>query len=205
MTDRQQFIQSTQPLLIATLTKSFQNETPEKIKSTAAKAICMNADLIYGVQDASQESKISGVTFPLKKSKKESYQTLQDYDFKSTPFIVVECYTKEHKFIEMQIHTLKDVLDDPEKYDTRAFTLLMEKLSNSYGVDQVEKLKLIIELASKLKTRVEEERKEAEKNKEVYTIKPMEPSNYDLKKRFLFGKSILSVDVAELATAIAGV
>ena len=120
----------------------------------------------------------------------------------SIPAIVCEYFDKEGVFEELRVVTAKEVLEDPEKFDSRTFGLLIrnlgKKLSYEYGVDdQLKCAQVIIDLAEELEERLREEKDARSKLEEERVIGVPVESNWQKKKEYFMGKSIMNLPVDE--------
>jgi hypothetical protein len=152
------------------------------------------------------EKEIKKSLFPLlmKKSQKvvhraEEQLTAQE---SSIPAIVCEYFDKEGVFEELRVVTAKEVLEDPEKFDSRTFGLLIrnlgKKLSYEYGVDdQLKCAQVIIDLAEELEERLREEKDARSKLEEERVIGVPLEDNWQKKKEYFMGKSIMNLPVDE--------
>ena len=150
------------------------------------------------------EQEIKKSLFPfLMKSQKvvhraEEQLTAQE---SSIPAIVCEYFDKEGTFEEMRVVTAKEVLEDPDKFDSRTFGLLIrnlgKKLSYEFGFeDQLKCTQVIIDLAEELEDRLKEEKEAREKMKaEMPTVELN--NNWQKKKEYFLGKSIMNLPIDE--------
>jgi hypothetical protein len=120
----------------------------------------------------------------------------------SIPAIVCEYYGKESEFEEMRVVTAAEVLDDPEKFDSRTFAYLIrnlgKKLAYEYGVDeQLKCTQVIIDLAEELESRIKEEKEARKKLEEERVIESGSPlqNNWQKKKEYFMGKSIMNLPI----------
>ena len=119
----------------------------------------------------------------------------------SIPAIVCEYYDKEGTFEEMRVVTAAEVLESPDKFDSRTFALLIrnlgKKLSYEYGMeDQLKCTQVIIDLAEELEERIKEEKEEREKMKLEQPMVELN-NNWQKKKEYFMGKSIMNLPVDE--------
>ena len=150
-----------------------------------------------------QEVKKSMFNF-LAKSQKHTHLAEQGMssDESSIPAIVCEYYGKEGEFEEMRVVTAAEVLDDPEKFDSRTFGFLIrnlgKKLVYEYGVDeQLKCTQVIIDLAEELEARIKEEkdaRKKLEEERVIESGSPLQ-NNWQKKKEYFMGKSIMELPI----------
>ncbi len=142
--------------------------------------------------------------FPfLRKSQKHTHIAEQSMisDESSIPAIVCEYFDKDGTFDEMRVVTAKEVLENPDKFDSRTFSLLIrnlgKKLSYEYGFeDQLKCTQVIIDLAEELESRIKEEKEARDKMKlEQPTVELN--NNWQKKKEYFMGKSIMELTVDE--------
>ena len=145
--------------------------------------------------------------FPfLRKSQKHTHIAEQSMtsEESSIPAIVCEYFDKDGTFDEMRVVTAKEVLESPDKFDSRTFSLLIrnlsKKLAYEYGVDdQLKCTQVIIDLAEELEARIKEEkdaRKRLEEEQKIVSSEPLQ-SNWQKKKEYFMGKSIMELTVDE--------
>jgi hypothetical protein len=118
----------------------------------------------------------------------------------SIPAIVCEYYGKNGSFEELRVVTAMEVLESPDKYDSRTFALLIRnlgrKLVYEYSSDgQVKCIQVIIDLAEELEERLKEEKKAKEKIREETKSEPVMQSNWQKKEEYFMGKSIMELPV----------
>jgi len=175
----------------ATLGNTWHNEMSTKSKKETREAEGKK----YG-EPPVKKSFMNGLT--LRKALK--YQAVQEYEFKTQPVVVADCY-ENGTFKEREIVTAPDVLAAPDRYDVRTFMLMIHALSSDTWNNQPKRLELISTLAGELQERAKEEekaRKELEKKAGGIPEKgAVGPSNWELKDKFFFGKSMIWMPVEE--------
>ena len=117
----------------------------------------------------------------------------------SIPAIVCEYYDKEGTFEEMRVVTAAEVLESPDKFDSRTFAFLIrnlgKKLSYEYGFeDQLKCTQVIIDLAEELESRIKEEKEAREKMKAEQPTVELN-NNWQKKKEYFMGKSIMNLPI----------
>ena len=150
---------------------------------------------------------VKTIPFFMKKSQKHVATPAQEMtdDESTVPAIVCEYFNKDGVFEEMRVATASEVLDAPEKYDSRTFALLIRnlgrKLTQEYGMaDQLKCTQVIIDLAEELESRIKEEKDAREKLETEVKSEPINfTSNWQKKKEYFMGKSVkfLPIDKAE--------
>jgi hypothetical protein len=135
-----------------------------------------------------EKSVLSGVSFDMLKA--TIYQAIDKESFEREPAVVVDCFDKDGKFEEQKVCTIPMVLEEPEEYDNRTFWILLEGLSRSWMGDEAKRAELAGRLVEELSDNIEEEKKAQEKLGELKADETRE-SNWEKKKRFFFGKSVL--------------
>ena len=102
------------------------------------------------------------------------------------PAIIVDRFDKDGKFVSKEVHTVVSILEDPDKYDSRTFWLLIERLSRGWD-DEEDRIEAIEEILKLIKKRAQEIKKAREEN----TLLPVGFNNSEERKKYYFGgKSI---------------
>ena len=122
----------------------------------------------------------------------------------SIPAVVCDYYGKDGAFEEMRVVTANEVLENPEKFDSRTFAYLIrnlgKKLAYEYGVDnQLKCTQVIIDLAEELEARIKEEKAARKKLEEEKAIPEGSPvaNNWQKKEEYFMGKSIMELTIDE--------
>jgi hypothetical protein len=130
-------------------------------------------------------------------------QEMTNHD-SSVPAIVCEYFGKDGSFEELRVVTASEVLESPDKYDSKTFALLIRnlgrKLIYEYQVDdQLKCTQVIIDLAEELESRIKEEKEARKKLQEENQAKetPAFQNNWQKKKEYFMGKSIMNLPLDE--------
>jgi hypothetical protein len=153
---------------------------------------------------------VKQIPFFMRKSQKHVAIPAQEMtdDESTVPAIVCEYFNKDGTFEEMRVVTASEVLEDPEKYDSRTFALLIRnlgrKLTQEYGMDdQLKCTQVIIDLAEELEDRIKEEKGAREKLEVEVKSQPVDfQSNWQKKKEYFMGKSVKFLPVDGSASEI---
>jgi hypothetical protein len=144
-----------------------------------------------------KKSMFSGVSFGGRQ--KAHYEGRNIESLRWDPAILAEFYDENGKFEKFVIVTFPEMLKEIGRYDTQCLALMIHSLTENGNVRNSEAVEKFATEIRQREVKAEEARKRAAEasGQRIEGEKPSEPSNWELKRKYLMGKSVMNLALPE--------